>query len=120
MNLQLSARQIGERIAGLRKLKGISQKELAVFLDIPRSSVAQIESGKRNISATELMRLAEVLDFSMDKFLSSEFKIYTQAADPDEPLPLIEEPRVSVPALNSRNLKMSYCIFSKGAQGNRT
>ena len=74
MNTRLSPKQIGKRIVELRKLKGYSQEDLAKFLKIPRSSVAQMELGKRNISVIELIKLSEILGFSLDRFLAKEFK----------------------------------------------
>lgn len=47
----------------LRKLKSLSQKDLSKFLSIPRSSVAQIELGNRNITVIELIKLSEILGF---------------------------------------------------------
>lgn len=105
MNLQLSIKEIGARISAIRKLKGISQKELAVFLKIPRSSIAQIESGKRNLSVNELMRLAEVLTFSLDKFLSTEFTLPENANDLEGTHPAEAGVRISVPAFNAGKLR---------------
>ena len=61
MNTSLSFKQIGKRIMELRKLKGLSQADIAKFLKIPRSSVAQIELGNRNVSVIELIKLSEAL-----------------------------------------------------------
>lgn len=74
MTTGLSPKHIGKRILDLRKAKGYSQEDLAKFLDIPRSSVAQIELGNRNVSLIELIRLSEVLGFSLDRFLAKEYK----------------------------------------------
>jgi len=95
----LSPGQIGKRIAGLRKLKGYSQADLARFLDIPRSSIAQIELGNRNITVVELMKLSEVLGFSLDKFLTRENDTEKPMEVVEEAAPAREEIRVSVPHL---------------------
>jgi transcriptional regulator with XRE-family HTH domain len=74
MTARLSPKQIGKRIVELRKLKGYSQEDLAKFLEIPRSSVAQMELGNRNVSVIELIKLSDALGFSLDKLLAKEYK----------------------------------------------
>ncbi len=70
----LSQKEAGKRIAGLRKLKGLSQEDLAMEVGISRSSLTQIELGNRSINLLELQKLAMALKFSVDEFLSSDFK----------------------------------------------
>ena len=69
----LSQKEIGKRIMELRKAKGLSQDELATNLGIPRSSLAQIELGNRNVDVRELQKLSLLLEFSLDEFLSKDF-----------------------------------------------
>ena len=64
MSTKLSQKQIGRRIASLRKLKGLSQNELAKRINISRPSLAQIEGGGRNLSVLELVDIAMELEFS--------------------------------------------------------
>lgn len=73
MNTSLSPRELGLRIAGLRKIKGLSQKELALRLNISRPSVAQIELGNRTISAVELYYPAAILGVKMDDMMSTDY-----------------------------------------------
>jgi len=74
-NSYLSQKQIGKRIALLRNHKGLSQEELANNMNISRPSLAQIELGNRNISVLEFQRFSNILEFSLDHFLSSSFSI---------------------------------------------
>ncbi len=100
MTARLSPKQIGQRIVEIRKLKGYSQADLAKYLEIPRSSFAQIELGNRNVSVIELIRLSEVLGFSLDKFLSREFKSEkTSNLTKDTTNLLKRDLRVSLPLL---------------------
>ena len=46
------------RLKEAREYVGVSQDKVAAYLDIPRSAISEIESGKRNISAIELKKLA--------------------------------------------------------------
>lgn len=71
----LSQIDIGKRIALLRKSKGYSQEELSIILDLSRSSLTQIELGKRNISVLELIKIADSFSMSIDKLLADSFTI---------------------------------------------
>lgn len=70
---KLSQKQIGQRIAELRKLKGLSQEDLAKGVKISRPSLAQIELGNRSVDILELQKLSLVLAFSLDDFMSKDF-----------------------------------------------
>jgi len=70
----LSHKEIGRRIAALRKGKGLSQLDLANRLNLSRSSLTQIELGNRGIQVIELQKLSMILGFSVDEFLSEEFQ----------------------------------------------
>ena len=69
MQLRLSQKDLGKQIAELRKLKGLSQEELAKQVDISRSSMVQVEAGNRSIDIMELQKFSEVLSFSIDDFI---------------------------------------------------
>ena len=58
MNGTLSKAEIGERIADLRKLKGLTQEDLARSVKISRTSLTQIELGKRSVDILELKELS--------------------------------------------------------------
>ena len=53
MNIKLSQKQIGQRINELRKMKGLSQEDLAKSIKISRPSLAQIELRKRTVDIIE-------------------------------------------------------------------
>ncbi len=73
MNTKLSQKEIGRRITELRKLKGLSQADLAKRLKISRPSLAQIELGNRSVDVLEFQRLSMILGFSLDEFMSKNF-----------------------------------------------
>ena len=66
MNKTLSQKQIGRRVAEIRKVKGLSQEELAKTIKISRPSLAQIELGNRSVDVLELQKFSQVLGFSLD------------------------------------------------------
>ena len=65
MNAKLSQKQIGQRIADLRKVKGLSQEDLSKIVQISRPSLAQIELGNRSVDILELQKMSFVLGFSL-------------------------------------------------------
>lgn len=60
---------IGPRIASAREDLGRTQAELGRQLGLDRTAIAKIESGRRRVSATELIGLATALDRPIDWFV---------------------------------------------------
>lgn len=56
------------RLRQAREYLGLSQAEVASHLQIPRSAVSHIESGRRRIDVLELKRLAELYRHSVAHF----------------------------------------------------
>ena len=81
MSQNFSPKQIGQRLAELRKRRGFSQDELAKNVEISRSSIAKIELGNRGVDILELQKLSQILRFSLDHFMAKEFCI-----DQDKPM----------------------------------
>lgn len=69
----ITQKEIGRRISDLRRKKGLSQNSLAQILNLSRSSVTQIEHGKRNINVFELKIISDTFTVSIDKLLSAEY-----------------------------------------------
>ena len=69
MNEDFSAEMkcIGMRIAGFRKLRNMTQAELADKLNINKNYLSQIETGSRNktISSPMLIRISRALDVEL-------------------------------------------------------
>ncbi len=110
MSIKLSQKQIGQRITLLRKLKGLSQEDLAKSVKISRPSLAQIELGNRSVDILELQKLSLVLEFSLDDFMSKDFSrdSYRESQEVDvkeEKKAKKEEERISVPTLRVNKFK---------------
>lgn len=100
MKTELSNKELGNRIMTIRKMKDLSQEELASVIGISRSSLAQIELGNRKISIIELMNLSLNLGFSIDKILAKDFQIKGDDIDfGKDPENNITEERISIPDL---------------------
>lgn len=62
-NYDIQLKKLGQRIAELRKEKGLSQRELCFNIDgWFKSHLSEVEAGKRNLSTTSLIKVAEALD----------------------------------------------------------
>ena len=105
MEIELTQKQIGQRIAALRKMKGFSQENLAKSIKMSRPSLAQIELGKRCIDLREFYRLSTVLEFSLDDFMSENFS--ADKVTPVQPETKIREQgeRISIPVLDVAKFK---------------
>ena len=105
MNIKLSQKQIGKRITELRKMKGLSQEDLAKSVKISRPSLAQIELGNRSVDILELQKLSLVLEFSLDDFMSKDFSASQDVDVKEEKKAKKEEERISVPTLQISKFK---------------
>ena len=60
--------ELGNQIRELRKIKGLSQEQLAFKAEVDRSYVGGIERGERNVSFLTLVKIAECLECDIAKF----------------------------------------------------
>jgi transcriptional regulator with XRE-family HTH domain len=105
MNIKLSQKQIGQRITELRKMKGLSQEDLAKSVKISRPSLAQIELGNRSVDILELQKLSLILEFSLDDFMSKDFSASQDVEGKEEKKAKKEEERISLPTLQVSKFK---------------
>lgn len=105
MKTKLSQKKIGQRITELRKIKGLSQEDLAKSINISRSSLAQIELGNRSVNILELQQLSMELGFSLDDFMSKDFLTHKEINDENERDTNIVKERIAVPNLKIDKFK---------------
>src|SRR5260221_7943983 len=105
MSIKLSQKQIGQRITELRKMKGLSQDDLAKSVKISRPSLAQIELGNRSVNILELQQLSMVLGFSLDDFMSKDFVASQDVESEEETKSKKGDERISVPTLKVNKFK---------------
>ncbi len=101
---KMTQKEIGKRIAEIRKSKGYSQGDLAKMLNISRPSITQIELGKRNLTVLELKEIANIISISIDKLLSSNFTLTEPLLDKDI-TDEAQEYRVSIPEFKINKFK---------------
>ena len=105
MNIKLLQKQIGQRITELRKMKGLSQEDLAKSIKISRPSLAQIELGNRGVNVFELQQLSLILSFSLDDFMSKNFSVSQDVEGKAEAKSEKTDERISVPTLQVSKFK---------------
>lgn len=69
LNFQL----IGQKIKERRKELHVTQESIANYLDINPSHISNIECGRANPSLTALVKIANILQCSVDYFISGEY-----------------------------------------------
>jgi transcriptional regulator with XRE-family HTH domain len=66
---KLFFKQLGARIAALRKDQGLTQVQLAEALDLTQQMVASYEVGRRRVPVSLLPQIAETLTVSLDELI---------------------------------------------------
>lgn len=67
--MQSDPKFIADRIRSLRIAKSMKQAELDEKTELPRSSISKIETGKREATASELVRIAHALGITLDMLM---------------------------------------------------
>lgn len=98
-------KEIGSRIAILRKRRDLTQEELAKRLGVSRPTLTQMELGNRSIDIMEMQMLAMVLEFSLDEFMSRDFKVEHELKSTVKAKAPKQEIRISVPTLDVEKFK---------------
>jgi len=63
-------KKLGRNIFHARKLKNLSQNQLAEKLDISREHLVKLETGKRRISLKLLFTLSEILEINESELMN--------------------------------------------------
>ena len=69
----LDFKAIGLKIKERRQQLGITQEHIANVLDVNPSHISNIECGRTNPSLTALVKIANILECSVDYFISEEY-----------------------------------------------
>lgn len=69
----LDFKEIGLKIKERRQAVGITQEHIANILDVNPSHISNIECGRANPSLTALIKIANILQCSVDYFISGEY-----------------------------------------------
>ena len=66
MNKEQERERIGQRIADLRKEKGMTQQGLADIVGMQRNHISRIEAGKYSVGFDTLQAIADALGGTID------------------------------------------------------
>ncbi len=72
--MSISQKELGRRLRAIREACQMTQEEVAHYLGLSRSSVAQMELGNRAITGLELERLAFLFGRDLREFFAEEFQ----------------------------------------------
>lgn len=78
----MNPNSLGRRLRAVRKSRGLTRREVADTLGLPRTAVTRIEAGRRSVSTLELSRLARIYHRPTACFLEET----EEDADPGEDL----------------------------------
>ena len=62
---------VGEKVKEARKIRGLSQEELAGLVGLDRTYLGGVERGERNIAALNIIRIAISLDIEVGSLFPS-------------------------------------------------
>ena len=112
--------KIGQKTAELRKRAGISQQRLAGMLGVSRTTITQIENGKRKVSVDELAKFSEIFNLSVDNLLSSKEEPEVIFAEKQEEKKMESPIRINVPQRNLEKFKevLLYILNKVGSKPN--
>lgn len=77
--MELDYPALGKRIKAFRKEVGLSQALLAEFIDVSPQYISHIETGRKKASLEIIVRIANVLNLSLDRLVSDNL-YHTQQA----------------------------------------
>ena len=69
-NMDLLAQHLATNLLELRQRRNLTQSALAKLVDLPRSTIANLESGTGNPSLANLARLSSALQTTIDQLLT--------------------------------------------------
>ena len=59
--------RFGNRVRELRTQRGVSQEKFALRIDMDRTYLASVESGRRNISLENIYKIANGFELSLEE-----------------------------------------------------
>ncbi len=74
------SQKLASNVSYLRKLRGLSQDQLAKLSGVPRTTISYIESGSGNPTLSNLIKISGTLQVSLEELLSEskeEVKVYS-------------------------------------------
>ena len=96
--------ELGDKVKLLRNRRGLKQDDLAEVLELSRSQISNLESGRRNLSLKQLEKLCEYFQVDMSYFVMSETT--------DSCLDLIEKAKLLFASKELTNIQKEDLVVS--------
>jgi transcriptional regulator with XRE-family HTH domain len=111
---------LGKRLKDVRQGHGLNQEQLSKLIGVSRSTISQIENGKRSVTAQDLSKIADALGISIDSFLDPERGIDVVLETERSRGKKGQQVRISVPQKNLRKFKevLLYILEQVGSRPN--
>lgn len=93
------AKNLAENLIAIRKKSGLSQVQLALKADIPRSTLTYIESGESNPSLSNLAKISSALQISVEELIAKTRASIKLIKASDIPVVIKSKSQVSVEKL---------------------
>ena len=74
-------KDFSHRLKEYRKLKNLTQKEVASHLNVPHSAISDIENGKRDVTVSELKILSKLYGRSVEEMINGKKYDYYNIAN---------------------------------------
>lgn len=118
--IDINYKEVGQRIKEFREETNITQEMLAEMLGLKRSTISQIENGKRKITADKLIKLATVFNITVDNLLSLEKQPEIILIKNQKEKKIKPQIRVNVPRKNIEKFKevLIYILTKVGSKPN--
>lgn len=106
---------LGQRIATLRKARGLTQVQLAEQLGVAQQTLAHYEAGRLRLLASTLAKLADVLDTPVEELIGTHTK--RAKAGKRGPVPKIQQQLEQIEALpKAKQRAIAHVLDSMLAQ----
>lgn len=111
---------LGKKIKQMRENRHVSRETFAEELGVPRSSLSQIENGKRDVKTGELIKVAHFFNISVDQLLDlkKEPEVFFEESEGQDVGE--QDLRISVPRKNIKKFKevLLYILNRVGSKPN--
>ena len=115
-------KRIGIKIKDLRRLTGLSQEILAEKMGVIRSTISQIETGDRKITAEELLKLSNIFNVNPSNLLDIEKapEVILGEDKKEKKHKKVPQVRINVPQKNLKKFKevLLYILNKVGSKAN--
>ncbi|MFQ5436430.1 MAG: helix-turn-helix domain-containing protein [Anaerolineae bacterium] len=68
-------KRFGEKLASLRKERGLTARQLGTMLDVSHTFVLHLEKGQRTPNAAMILKIADIFGVATDQLMRDELEL---------------------------------------------